>query len=133
LQPMFLPYHCSFYQRYTLTEMMVSTGLRGDIADKLGLNGRRDLDRIALILGGLVVGSFLSSTSLIQFLPGPDIVRFTASWVVAFTPYYFLTAGLIAPTFLQQSLIRVFRLNADYRERLVRLVACNIFHIGEQM
>jgi hypothetical protein len=25
-----------FYQRYTLVEMMGATGLRGDIADKLG-------------------------------------------------------------------------------------------------
>ncbi|KAG5180814.1 hypothetical protein JKP88DRAFT_166292 [Tribonema minus] len=100
--------------------MMAATGIRGDIIDKLGLNGRRDIDRIAFILFGLVVGSFLSSTSLIEFLPGPDIVRFTASWVIAFIPYGFLTLGIAKPALLQKSLVKAFSVNPEYRERLAR-------------
>lgn len=109
-----------FYQRYSLNEMMINTGLRGDIIDKLGLNSRRDIDRIALILGGLIIGSFVSSTSVIQLLPGPEIVRFTLAWVLAFTPYYFLGLGIATPEFLQKSLVSVFRLNPKFKERLVR-------------
>jgi hypothetical protein len=85
-----------------------------------GLNGRRDIDRIAAILGGIIIGTMLTSTSLIQYLPGPDIVRFTASWVVAFVPYGFLTLGIAKPALLQRTLVRTFALSADYRERLVR-------------
>ncbi|CAM9373366.1 unnamed protein product [Phaeothamnion confervicola] len=105
---------------FYLAEMKVATGLRGDIVDQLGLNGRRDVDRIAAILGGLVVGSFLGSSAVIQALPGPDIIRWTVSWSIAFLPYGFLSLGLAKPGLLQAAVVWLQRLDGDFRERLLR-------------
>jgi hypothetical protein len=108
------------YRRYDLDTMKLSTGLRGDIATQLGLTGSRDIDRIASITLGLTLLAFVGSTSVIQLLPGPDMVRFVASWIIAFLPYGFLSLGIGSPESLQKGLVSVFRLNAGYRNRLIQ-------------
>jgi len=111
-----------YYQRYGVGDVRMLTRIRGekDLIQTLGLDGKSDIDKIASILFAVIVGSILSSLTVLQNLPGPEIVRWSVTWLLAFAPYGYLALGLSFPAVLQRLLIQIFRaVDPAYRERLL--------------
>mmetsp|Transcript_29226 Transcript_29226/g.38437 ORF Transcript_29226/g.38437 Transcript_29226/m.38437 type:complete len:426 (-) Transcript_29226:275-1552(-) len=109
-----------YYRRYQVEDVVMMTKIRGDLIEKLGLDGKSDVDKIASVLFAVIIGSILSSLTVLQNLPGPEIIRFSAVWVLAFAPYGYLTLGLSFPATLQKLLIQIFRtIDPSYRDRLL--------------
>ena len=73
-------------RRVSPAEVRLVTRIDGDISEKLGIRGDRDVDRLGAALLGVVVASMLSSVAALEFLPGPGLFRFCVVWLLAFTP-----------------------------------------------
>lgn len=90
------------------------------ITELIELNGNRDIDRASAWVFGITVSSIISSLSLNQNLPGPDIIRFLLVWIVTFAPFAFIGYGLKDADKLQEILVSIQRnVFPAYRKRMI--------------
>lgn len=107
-------------RQVTPVELKMKTGISGDIAQKLGMTGGQDMDRLAAGLGGVTLAAMMSGIAASELLPGPTIVRFVAVWLLCFSPFFYLLYGLQLPGAMQLTLTQVQRtLFPEYRRRLL--------------
>ena len=105
-------------------ELAIATNIRNSkysIMDLIELNGDKDIDRAASILLCVFVGSIFSATVAQQSLPGPEIVRFIAVWLLSASPLVFVGFGIATPERLQTILVQIQRfVFPSYRKRMLQ-------------
>ena len=109
-------------RRATVVELKVRTGIKGDVAAKVGLRGAGGgrSDRLAAGLGGAVLfamgGGILGS----EYIPGPPWFRYLTVSLICFSPYVFLLLSLNLPKSTDWALAQVQRmLFPAYQQRLL--------------
>jgi hypothetical protein len=94
---------------------------RYSVLELIDLNGDTDADRASFALLSLAIASTSSALVANQNLPGPEIVRFVAVWVLSFAPFVFLGYGIATPEELQKVLITIQReIFPIYRKRVIQ-------------
>jgi len=107
-------------RRCSPVDLKVKTGITGDVAEKLGMTGGKDADRLAAGLGGVTLAAMLTGLAASEFLPGPQTVRFVVVWLLVFSPFAFLLVGLQLPDTMQWGLTQAqSALFPGYRRRLL--------------
>jgi hypothetical protein len=91
------------------------------ITELIEMNGNRDIDRASVSVFTVTIASILSSITLNQILPGPDIIRFTLVWILTFAPLALIGYGIKDSDKLQSTLVNIQRnLFPAYRKRMIQ-------------
>lgn len=87
----------------------------------LGLDGESDVEIISSVTNALVVAGAAGGAIVSQELPGPEILRWTASAMLICSPFAFLSLGLASPKYFQRGVSSARRLvSPAYRARMLR-------------
>lgn len=98
-----------------------TAGKRYKIMDLIETSGNKDADRASLGLLCTMVASTISSISVNQNLPGPEILRFIIVWILTFTPLFYVGYGIATPSELQSLLVSIQRAAfPGYRKRMIQ-------------
>eukprot|EP00183_Erythrolobus_madagascarensis_P003116 CAMPEP_0185852776 /NCGR_PEP_ID=MMETSP1354-20130828/16230_1 /TAXON_ID=708628 /ORGANISM="Erythrolobus madagascarensis, Strain CCMP3276" /LENGTH=366 /DNA_ID=CAMNT_0028554121 /DNA_START=108 /DNA_END=1208 /DNA_ORIENTATION=+ len=89
--------------------------------DSLDFTGEQDAALISASFYTTFIASAFLALLAEQYLPGPDYVRYTVTFLAGSIPFAFLLSGLSLPAVLQAGLILIRRASSkQFRDRLVR-------------
>ena len=112
----------------SLAQLRTTTRCRGELADAVGALGGQSVEKLAVLFFCVFASSALTAVASLDGLAFlPEIVRFTVVQVLCFTPYAYLSLGLVLPEELQRFATWLYvTLFPAYRARLQRHEAAHL-------